>query len=641
MRLLVPMARRRGRILGSQSRDASSSSEPLKSASRDIEGEISKELSIESHPIVGKALEIPYETPDKPSTDLKRKPKGIIRLIKYLPGRISSFWQMLFPPPTEEELEGKEELRKLNSRTKLVKKECRIYARKISDTLSNLGEKEILLSAGTDKPKRRIKKPKFEMGTWDQLFTKIILSLRTDAKYVPSNMSISELALDPKFSLDLSPSLHHDVKWVCDNSGVRVTIFRHGRDGLPDYIDTDTMWARVTDNKSPFTIPVGFGDNSAAHWLDPSEYPHLLVSGGTGWGKSNFVNQLLCFWLWRGLTPQDLQLVLFDLKRGMEFSFYENLPHLYKDDVIKTGIIEDLDGVMPALVRLQEVLDHRLELIKTKGFKSLQEYNWAAKPEDRLPTIFIVIDEWAKIRLSRSGLGQSAVMEKINQMIRDEVEDILRKGLGTNYVKLSEILSEFTKRVLKIRQSRHFGLEAEQKLSDFCSISRAAGIFVILSTQHPSKEVIGPLILTNFPSRIVFNCSVGGSMAALRTQSAFGLQYKGRAILQDSGIETLLQTPMISTSDINGIVYKVITGEPMKLGKMGIGMQEILIYSLHNLNGMLDILTLYDTFRTKGIRKEWLRNNLKAIESREVTLSGVLYKVLPRGKYNPRRLQRI
>jgi len=649
MRLLIPMAKRRGIRLGSESHDVTSDSEDIERSSHDVEGKNSRDLSAESYSIAGKELDLPYDTPDKPSIDMRKRPKGIIKRIKELPGKIEKFSYQIFPLPTleqldkkEEERRLKEEKRKLNNRIKLIKKECRAYARHISDDLANYGEKE-LLPADRDQPKRRVKKPSFAMGTWDKEFTRITLSLKLDAQYLPGGMSPSSLALNPQYSLDLAPTLNHEVKWTCDLSGVRVTIYRTGKEGLPDSVNTGEIWEDISDSKPLFTIPIGYGDNSSTHWLDPTEYPHLLVCGGTGQGKSNFVNQLLCFWLFRGLTPKDLQLVLIDLKRGMEFGPYAGLPHLLKDPAFPTGIIEDLDGVMPALIRLEKIKEIRLDKIKGRGLKNHREYNLSAKPEDRMPSIVVVIDEYASIRLSTEGSGQDKARELINHMVKEEIEEILRRGIGTKYDELSENISEYTKRVLKIRQStRHFGLQAEQMLSHFCSQSRAAGMFVILCTQHPSKEVIGKMIMGNLPSRVVFNTSMGGSLAALGTQAAFGLPKKGRAIFGNTGTDNLVQTPLIPTEEINKIISNAINGLPMgKPGRMGFGMTEIMLHSLHKLDGVMDVGVLYDTFKKNKIRLHWLQDELRRLEGTEVTLANQKYRLLPRGKHTARRLQRI
>ena len=58
-----------------------------------------------------------------------------------------------------------------------------------------------------------------------------------------------------------------------------------------------------------------------------SQLLHLLVSGGTGSGKSSFFNQALTSLL-SFYTPQELRLVLMDMKGGTTFAPYTGIPHL-------------------------------------------------------------------------------------------------------------------------------------------------------------------------------------------------------------------------------------------------------------------------------------------------------------------------
>ena len=636
---LRSMARRRGIQLKTTSRAFDSSAEAIQNIASIRNGGMAKDHTSQSRPVHSKPADIPVEDPDKPSTDLSRKPKGIIRKLKYLPGKIRNFWHILRPPLTDEQLEERDFLQQEKSRNKLAIREGKKYGVMTSNKLAQLGMRELLNSPNPDKP-RKLKLCRWSMITRDELFTKIVLRMNTNPKHLPAYVRVSELGRDPLYSDELLPTIAHFVKWNSDDYGVTLTIFRHGLDGLPEFVSTDELWKRCPDNKPPLTVAAGFGENSSTHFIAPDEYPHLLVCGGTGWGKSNTINQIICFWLQRGITPKELQLVLFDLKKGMEFASYEGLPHLYRDDVIKTGIVEDLEGVLPTMRRMQEVRDQRMEKIKRAGFRNFQDYNRGVKLVDRLPAIFLVFDEWAKIRLSRSGIGPKALLASVAKLVKETVVSVLYQGAGANREKLSDMLMELGAAILKLRQSKHFGLEAEEMLAEFTNLARAAGMYVILSTQHPSKEVLTGLIMINFPTRIVLNSSVGGSMAALGTQSAFKLEYKGRAVLLDRGQEVKLQTPYISPDTIKGIVYQAITGKVLKRTN-AVDIGEILLFALNKLDGMLDVTKLYQIFRDKKVRKDWLITNLREAEGQEYLLSGTTYKVSPRGNHLGRRLIRI
>jgi len=637
--LLRSMARRRGIFLRTISRVFHNSAAPTENVAASRNGAMSMDHTSQSSPLHGRRVEIPVENPDLPSTDLRRKPRGIIRTLKYLPGKIKNFLRILRPPLTPDQLEAREFARVEKSRDTLAIREGRRYGIQTSNKLAQLGMRELLNSPDPNKP-RHLKLCRWSMITRDELFTKIVLRMNTNPKHLPAYVRVSELGRNPLYSDELLPTIGHFVKWDSDDYGVTLTIFRHGLDGLPEFVTTDELWKRCPANKPPLTVAVGFGDNSSTHFIDPAEYPHLLVCGGTGWGKSNMVNQIICFWLYRGISPKELQLVLFDLKKGMEFNSFENLPHLYSDDVIRTGIIETLEEVLPTLRRMQEVRDVRMERIKKAGYKNFQDYNRGVKSSDRLPAIFLIFDEWAKIRLSRSGLGPKALVREVTQLANMTVMAIFQKRIQDDRVKLYDSLLDFGKGILKLRQSRHFGLEAEEMLAEFTNLARAAGMYVILSTQHPSKEVLTGLIMINFPTRIVLNSSVGGSMAALASQGSFGLEYKGRAVLLDRGQETKLQTPYISPDHIKAVVHKAITGKDLNRAN-AIDIEEILEYSLNHLDGMLDIAKLYGIFKDKKVRRNWLIEKLREAEGQEYVLSGSTYKVSSRGSHAARHLSRI
>src|SRR5690606_34239799 len=77
----------------------------------------------------------------------------------------------------------------------------------------------------------------------------------------------------------------------------------------------------------PWAVAMGVTNNRKLIYADAREWPHLLVAGATGGGKSVFLNQMLCSLLQRH-SPANLQLVLIDLKGGLEFWPYQDIPHL-------------------------------------------------------------------------------------------------------------------------------------------------------------------------------------------------------------------------------------------------------------------------------------------------------------------------
>jgi hypothetical protein len=636
---LRSMAKRRGIDLKTIARKFLNQSKPVENTAAPQLGQLGMERTNTSLPVKNIKHDVQVEDPDKPSVDLSHQPKGIIRKIKLFPGKIKRIYRLIRPLPTDEQLEEMEIARIEKSRDKLCMKEGIKYGKLASAKLAQLGMRELILSPDPNKPKK-LKLVRWDMITRDALFNKIVLHMDTDPHHLPHYVVVSKLGRDQIYSDEMLPTLGKYSQWSSDEAGVTLTIFRHGLEGLPDFVTTNDLWKKCPSNQPPYTLAVGFGDNSSTHFVDPTSYPHLLVSGTTGWGKSMLINNFISFLLHRGRTPKELQFVLFDLKKGMEFSFYKNLPHLYKDEgedpVIETGIIEDLEGVLPALRRMQEIRDERMDKIKKAGYKNWADYN-LGEPMDKMPAIFLVFDEWAKIRLSHSGKGTRALAVSVARLAEDTVRSVISKH-EAEHLNLIQLLKDFGKDVLKLRSSKHFGLEAEELLAEFTNLSRAAGMFVILATQHPSKEVLTGLIMINFPTRIILKSSIGGSMAALGTQSAFPIEHKGRAILLDRGIETKVQTPFISDDTIHSIVHKAITGEDVGIPS-GISIETILLHALQKCNGILNGSELYANFREQHVRRDWLLNTLRSLEGKEVTLNGSKYLVGAKSGTTPRKLK--
>jgi hypothetical protein len=200
-------------------------------------------------------------------------------------------------------------------------------------------------------------------------------------------------------------------------------------------------------------------------------------------------------------------------------------------------------------------------------------------------------------------------------------------------------MTKFAKSLLKLRQTGHFGDEAENKLNALASQGRAVGMHFILATQNPTKEVLSGLIKVNFHATVAYHMNVGGSLAALGTQSAHGLKTKGRAIVLYDGEETEVQGAFISESLISSVVNFAITGK--RGHSTSVDIEELLQYSLDKLGGRLDIVTLYEIFREKKVRKHWLTEAMRKAEGETYTLGGNLYRVLPRGSHSPRHLERV
>ncbi len=178
---------------------------------------------------------------------------------------------------------------------------------------------------------------------------------------------------------------------------------------------------------------------------DINKLTHLLIAGSTGSGKSVCLNSILASILYK-YSPEDVRLILVDPKR-VELSVYNGIPHLLIPEAIK-----EPDQAIAALKWLDREMVRRLELFEEVGSRNLYGYNRKVDPENKLPRIILVIDEFADIMV----------------------------------------------------QSQKIGSEMEDLISRIARMARAVGIHMILATQRPSADYITGSIKANIPSRIAF-----------------------------------------------------------------------------------------------------------------------------------------
>ena len=180
---------------------------------------------------------------------------------------------------------------------------------------------------------------------------------------------------------------------------------------------------------------------------DISKYPHALICGATGMGKSVCINSILISMLYRA-RPDEVKLIMVDPKK-VEFKMYSGIPHLL------IPVITESKQAAGALMWAVEEMERRYELIEKFNVRNLDAYNEKVSENpslgDKLPKIVIVIDELADLMM----------------MVRDPVEDL----------------------IMRIAQK-----------------ARAAGIHLIIGTQRPSVQVITGSIKANIPTRM--SCKV-------------------------------------------------------------------------------------------------------------------------------------
>jgi hypothetical protein len=520
--------------------------------------------------------------PLKASVNLHKPPRGLRRRIGITKNRLLSFYRFLRPPLTAEQLLEREHQKEYKQFTALMSHEAVRYAAVISNRLAQLNYMQIV---PTEDGKAKERKVRFSVAAWDwNEETREggrVIKLLVDTNSLPRGVRLGALS-SPETVDEMLPTLHHPMSVTMDREGCIFTIQRGGVLGLPEIVNIEKIWGVMGENRPPLSFCAGETENSRVLWVDLAKCPHVMIAGASGQGKSNMINSVLCT-LIRNNPAHMLNLVLFDMKEGIEFTFYENLPHLYRTAEIP-GIVDNPTKADAAMRVLKEVMVRRLNVIKQAGHKNIYSYNLHRYAKNRMPYLVVAFDEIATPLL-------------------------------------------------------YFGKTFERLLNELTNQARAAGMHFIMGTQYPKAEILTTLVTINFPVRFGFLMPMGASMSVLGNHNAVGLPCPGRAILQREGEDNQVQTPLISDAIVRASVLTAITGTAEAAPPLAI--EELLTYALDNLNGELRLQELFDHFRKQEIRYQFLKQILLAADNQEYELAGERYRVEPRFGKTPRRLVRL
>ena len=225
--------------------------------------------------------------------------------------------------------------------------------------------------------------------------------------------------------------------------GNDIHIFVENKNSTPVYIRELLESDEFKNAKSKGTVCLGKDLSGKPVCMDFSGFPHALVTGATGMGKSMCISSIIASILY-GAKPDEVKLMLIDPKQ-VEFRAYENLPHLL------LPVITDTKAAIGGLCWAIEEMDRRYELFASLGVANHDNYIKYAEnnPQgaEKLPKILIIIDE----------------VNDLMMQAKDPIENL-------------------------IVSIAHRG--------------RAAGVHIIVATQRPSTSVISGTLKANLPTRI-------------------------------------------------------------------------------------------------------------------------------------------
>lgn len=254
------------------------------------------------------------------------------------------------------------------------------------------------------------------------------------------------------------------------------------------FVDQNDIWPNWQRPENALEVPLGedrFGEVIKLNFSS-SNCPHLLIGGTTGSGKSEALNTIL-YGMVEHYSSDELKLMLIDPK-GTELNDFERYSHL----IGRIGF-DDEDAIV-LLTQAVEEMQTRYAQFKSKGVRSLPDYNAKVSKEERIPWWILVLDEYADLTSDK-------------EMKKD--------------------------------------IEAE--LKRLAQKARAAGIHLIIATQKPSGDVISTNLRSNLPAQLALRVKNGTeSRVILDEQGAEVLNGKGDAYLKSEGKLVRIQCARVS-----------------------------------------------------------------------------------------------
>ena len=228
----------------------------------------------------------------------------------------------------------------------------------------------------------------------------------------------------------------------------------HGRFTFPDYLYLNNSMVKSCEDELVLGTD-GFKNIT----MDLNTYPHILLGGSTGSGKTQLLKTLLYQCILRNYL-----VFIADFKGGVDFNRYWST---------HASVITEQNDLIALLERILDELSSRKKLFLNLGYVNIHEYN--TKHPFILPHIVIAVDEIAEL-LDKRGLSKE--QKEPLQKIESYLSTIARQG-------------------------------------------RAFGIHLILATQRPDADILSGQIKNNIPYKACGRADEVLSMIVLDNTNAF------------------------------------------------------------------------------------------------------------------------
>lgn len=290
---------------------------------------------------------------------------------------------------------------------------------------------------------------------------------------------------------------------VCDYCGTKQTIFyfddkntpnnRFALIQKPDYFVSVKELVEneeFKDNKNDLIFALGKNYKGAAVYGDLEKLQHLLITGVSGYGKTNCLRSIIYSILYK-IDGSKTDLLLIDPKK-IEFTDFKNAPNLL------VPIITDTRKAVGALGWVVSESLRRIQMFSDNGVRDIRSYNeYASKHSniESLSKLVIVIDDFYQV--------------------------------------FSENPKEVEENILKIVQN-----------------GRICGIHLVISSLQADRKFLSDKIKSSIPSKITFALSTKAeSKYIIDRNGAENLSVVGDMLFLPMGSSGLTQIKCCYTSD--------------------------------------------------------------------------------------------
>lgn len=195
---------------------------------------------------------------------------------------------------------------------------------------------------------------------------------------LPAGLTFAELEKTAEAIADYT-------KCVCsiERRGGRITIEVTRR-------NTETYPFALGEREGRLPVPIGYTMAGKLLVRDLAEFPHLLVAGQTGMGKSNFLHVLANSLL----LARDIELYIVDLK-VLEFSYLKDYATLATDPEQTTKLLK----------RISRLMTRRLRILDRQNAVKIQDV-------EGMKHIVLIIDELAELSIVKEAT------DELNRILR-------------------------------------------------------------------------------------------------------------------------------------------------------------------------------------------------------------------------------